>query len=542
MTKSKKSYTTVSRGGTRISNESPGRRALLFNEVNAVSNNKNVFDLSHGHSTSGQMGHLIPLNVIKCVPGDIHKIGHSPFMRMAPMTSPPMTQVNCSIHNWFIPTRLLWDGFEDYIIGKAGAPAMPYITLDTGLTAAEKRFLDYMGIPPIGGAGQTTSVNINALPLAAYQYLYNEKYRDQNLITEVVYKCVDGDNSANGALTILRKVAWEHDLFTSALPTAAFGADVEIPLGDIVLDTLIPASDKGRFTDASGSYTNAGLLDWNSTFADEIRAGGGANELIYDPNGTLVTTPTTIKELRQALKKQEFLELLARGGKRYYEVMERFWNIETSDDRFQQPEYISGIKTPVMISEVLSTAATTDTGSSGRPLGDMGGHGISVGHSEGKSFFCEEYGYIISVMFVTPKSGYSQGIPKHFLELDHYDYGNWPQFEHIGEQELMLQELYAYTAGATNVFGYVPRNAHMKFMPDRISQDMRDPAKLEHWTMNRTFTSAPTLNQAFIEVDPQDDAITRVFVVDDGSDYLYFDIWNQIRSTRPFSVFGNPQL
>lgn len=537
MAKSRKSFTTVSRGGTRISNDQPGRRSLLFNQVNSPAKDKNVFDLSHGVTMSGKMGNLMPLNVIKCVPGDIHKVGNESFIRLAPMIAPPMQQINCSIHNWFIPARLLWPGFEDFTIGAANNP-MPYIIIDFDeLNTDMIKFLDYMGIPPIQSGGTPTQVN--ALPFAAYYYLWFEKYRDQNFIAtgQDFVPLVDGDNSAQyNKWLAMRKVAWEHDLFTSALPQASFGADVSIPLGSVVLDPIWDdATSKPRFrpeglADVSGDIEQAG------TTPPTITVGGlGINA--YDPDGTLNVEATTIKELRQALKKQEFLELLARGGKRYYEVMERLWNIDTSDSRFQQPEWISGTKTPVIISEVLNTTGTEDL-----PQGNMAGHGISLGYDNGKNFFCEEYGYIISVMFITPKSGYHQGIPKHYLEMDHYDYGNWIQFEHIGEQELTNQEIYAYTAGKEDTFGYVPRYAHLKFMPDRIAGDMRDPAKLEHWTMNRTFATAPSLNQTFIEVNPDDPSITRVFAVEDGSDYLYIDIWNKIRSVRPFSVFGNPNL
>lgn len=535
MSRTKNTYKTVSRGGTRISNDSPGKRALLFNEVLAVSNNKNVFDLSHGVTMSGKMGNLMPLNVIKCVPGDIHKIGNESLVRLAPMISPPMQQMNFSIHNWFIPSRILWQNFEEYIIGEGGH-AMPYINVTNTDSAAVKKFLDYMGIPPIPVAGVATQ--INALPLAAYQYLYNEKYRDQNLIAEVTYQLGNGNNTGNADLTTLRKVAWEHDLYTSALPEASFGAEVDIPLGDVQLKAdwiTAGAGSYPRLVDNLGNMPPGSFPILQNPGTGGITTGAPSTRVALEPEGSLEVAATTIKDLRQALKKQEFLELLARGGKRYYEVMERMWDVQTSDERYQQPEWISGCKTPIIISEVLNTTGTDDA-----PQGNMAGHGISLGNENGNSFFCEEYGYIISVCFCTPKSGYSQGIPKHWLEFDHYDYGSFIQFEHIGEQELTTQEIFAYTANKDNVFGYVPRYAHLKYMQDRIAGEMR--TTLDHWTMTRTFATEPALNQDFIEVDPDDESISRVFAVTDGSDYLYIDVWNNIRSTRPFSVFGNPQL
>lgn len=533
--KTRKTYQTVARGGTRLSNETAGKRALLFNEVPSIGNSKNVFDLSHQVTMSGKMGNLMPLNVIKCVPGDIHKVGNESFIRLAPMVAPPMHQMNFSIHNWFIPMRLLWEGHEDFIAGKSPIPVMPTINVTDTLTPDQIKFLDYMGIPPIT-LGQTPTT-INALPLAAYQYLYNEKYRDQNLIAEVNYALTNGDNSANTELTQLRRVAWEHDLFTSGLPQASFGSDVDIPLGDVVLNAgLIPVSN-ANFVDGAGNPI-AGAVNALTTQDIPSEVQSATAKVGYDPDGTLSVAATAIKELRQALKKQEFLELLARGGKRYYEIMQRLWDVQTSDSRFQQPEWISGNKTPVIVSEVINSGG--NSGAEIVPQGNMAGHALSLGQDDGQSFFCEEYGYIVSVCFCTPKSGYSQGIPKHYLELDHYDYGNWIQFEHIGEQEITNQEVYAYTATPNGVFAYTPRYSHLKVIPDRIAGDMR--TTLDHWTMNRLFSSAPTLSQSFVEVDPDDPNITRIFAVEDGTDYLYIDIWNRIRSVRPFSVFGNPQL
>jgi len=532
MTKSRNTKMTVARGGTRLSNETQGKRALLFNEVMAADTNKNVFDLSHNVTMSGKMGHLMPLNIIKCVPGDIHKIGNESFIRIAPMIAPPMHQMNFSIHNWFVPSRLLWDNFEDYIIGKTPLNPAPYVTIDDSISGDQAKLMDYLGIPPCPTGGTPTQVS--ALPLAAYQFIYNEKYRDQNLISEVNYALTNGDNTTNGELFTIRNVAWEHDYYTSALPTASFGTTVDIPLGNPTINVGAILGSNAGFVDSTGNPV-AGAA--NNVISQDVPAETlvAGTQVAWNPDGTLNMEATSIKELRQALKKQEFLELLARGGKRYYEVMQAMWNVNTSDERFQQPEWINGIKTPIIVSEVLNT-----TGTATAPQGNMAGHGISLGQDDGRSFFCEEYGYIVSVCFATPKSGYCQGIPKHYLELDHYEYGNFIQFEHIGEQEVQNNELYAYTATGEDVFGYVPRYAHLKVIPDRIAGDMR--TTLDHWTMNRMFSSQPALNASFVEVDPNDPNITRIFAVEDESDYLYIDVWNSIRSVRPFSVFGNPQL
>lgn len=523
-------------------------KGLLFNKIQVKTYGENTFDLSHDVKLSGKMGNLIPCMVLEVVPGDKINLSQESLVRFAPLISPVMHRIDVSIHNFFVPNRILWpeqaasgdEGWENFITGQ-GSGGYPYLVISDTLTADQKTFLDYMGIPPIASGG--TATQINALPIAAYQKIYNEYYRDQNLITAEVDTLVDGDNVANITnLLEMRKRAWEHDYFTSALPSAAFGADVEIPLGTITLDPAWAATTDAVFRKADMTLGVFGAVE-NVPASPGIGVSGNAGLFAYDPDGSLVNSPTAIKDLRRAFKIQEWLELLGRSGKRYIEFLKAFFNVDSKDKRLQRPEYINGSKTPVVISEVLGTAGTFDSADPGLPasgpVGQLAGHAIAVGNGNNGSYFVEEHGYIISILSIIPRTAYMQGIPRTYLKTDNYDY-YFNQFAHIGEQEIQNRELYAYTVTGASTFGYIPRYAEYKYMPNRVAGDFRD--SLLYWTMGRKFGALPGLSADFIEVDPDEDALTRIFAVEDGTDYLYMHILHKIYARRQMPVFGNPQL
>jgi hypothetical protein len=446
-----------------------------------------------------------------------------------------MHRMDVSMHYFFVPNRILWDNWEKFITDANSGVVMPNIELNyqwaSGLYPQLKenlKFIDYMGVPPIPSASTTPSQTINALPFAAYQCIYNEYYRDQNLIQPVNYKLTDGQQTNINnlvELTKIRKRAWEHDYFTASLPFAQKGSAVDIPIGTVQGD--FPTfrnqnSDTTITATAGGNLTIAAQNVGSSTGIDP-------NELYTRVNTDVA--PTTINDLRRAFRLQEWLEKNARGGTRYIESILSHFGVRSSDKRLQRPEYITGVKSPVIISEVLNTTGET----SGLPQGNMAGHGISVSSGKVGSYFCEEHGYIIGVMSIMPKTAYQQGIPKTFLKNDTLDFF-FPSFANIGEQEVKNNELYAYTSTAENIFGYVPRYAEYKFMPSRVAGDFR--TTLDYWHLGRIFSNQPALNQTFIECSPSN--TTRIFAVEDGTDPLYCHVYNKIQAVRPMPKFGTP--
>lgn len=525
----------------------------LFNRVKVTRPKTNTFDLSHEKKLSCKMGDLVPIFLQEVVPGDRFRVNSEIFARLAPMLAPIMHRVNLSTHYFFVPNRLVFDKWEEFITGGENGtltPVHPILNINTTTRPLFQKgsLADFLGVPAQGATVGGQNYPLNALPFRAYQLIYNEYYRDQNLQTAIPFSRGEGYIAAdNEALLTLRRRCWEKDYFTSALPWAQRGGEVLLPFQADVnyLDTSIVKQSLSGNPAADGLplFTgNDGLQDGKLTTHNP--GGGYLGDARIENIDTIENGTTTINDLRKASKLQEWLEKNARGGSRYIEQIFSHFGVKSSDARLQRPEYLGGSKQPIVISEVLSTYSQVGDA----PQGTMAGHGISVGAQNGFTKYFEEHGFIIGIMSVLPRTAYQQGLPRVFWKTDKFDY-YFPEFANIGEQEIRNGELYYDTSGSQNAntatFGYQSRYAEYKFQNSSVHGDFRDTHN--YWHMGRIFKDDTegnnyepiniNLNADFVISAPTQ----RVFAVTDPTvDNLYVQLYNNVSAIRPMPVFGTP--
>lgn len=443
--------------------------------------------------TTLDMGQLVPVQVQEVLPGDSMLMETNALVRCSPMLAPVMHPTTIRFHHWYVPSRILWSQWEDFITGGAdnqNADTIPTITLTQAMI--DSGLPDYFGIPPVVG------LEINALPFRAYNKIYNEFYRDQDLVTEV----------AEDDITV-KNVAWGKDYFTTARPWAQKGADLTLPIGTTAPLVRADGLTSANVSDVSLSTTgnlHTGLLAGNTV----------DNELIADLTNA---TGVTANDFREFFALQRYAEARSQYGSRYNEYL-RYLGVNPSDARLQRPEYLGGGKSQLQFSEVLQTADTTNG-----VVGDMKGHGISALKTRRTKRYFEEHGYVITLMSVVPKALYQDGVARMWLKQDKEDFFQ-KELQNIGQQPLKLGEIDATTpANVHNTFGYTDRYNEYTWSPSQVSGDFR--STLDFWHMGRKFATTPALNQTFTDCVP-----TKRIFAEQTTNPLWCMINNKVTARR----------
>lgn len=489
---------------------------------------KNIFNLSHENKLTCDMGKLVPFYLEEIIPGDSFKVSSQLIVRLAPLVAPMMHQVDVFTHFFFVPNRLIYKDWEEFITGgKEGTSTAvcPTITSPSGGFAVGS-LADYLGVPTgVGG------LSCLALPFRAYAKIYNDWYRDETLMDEVTINMNSGTDSTTSKDLLTR--CWKKDYFTSALPFAQRGDPVYLPLG---VSAPVKTSDQLTKVNIAGpssavsSYLSAAVNQGSIVYGQTSPVATGVDTNLYTDLST--ATAATINDIRAAFQVQRWMEKNARAGYRYVEQILSHFGVRSSDARLQRSEFLGGGRSPIVVTEVLQTSQTDETS----PQGNMAGHGFSahISHSFTKTF--EEHGFVIGILSIMPKANYQQGLARMWNRRSRTDW-YWPVFSHLGEQAVLNKELYAQGTDADNgIFGYQGRYDEYRRHYSQVHGQFRDT--LNYWHMGRIFDALPTLNANFVKCDPT----TRVFAVQSASvnDHCWVQIYNKVKAVRPIPKYSDP--
>lgn len=542
-----------------------------FTQVKSLRPGRSVFDLSYEKKFDFDFGQIIPVCCEEMVPGDTFKFGNEIVINFQPLLAPVLHEINVYVHYFFVPTRLIFDGWEDFItrgIDGNDATLLPRLrwvssgeTTDDSDKVGPYSPYDYFGFPLIYSAalnkwsfpGENTSLPstddlVNGgdvpyfyrpllFPWRCMNLVWNEYYRDETLQKER-----DLDD-----LTLCYR-NWTKDYFTSALPWQQRGTAPALPISGN-LDVLFENGGIGLYSADSISsevISNDGVNQFVYTGQrDPEAANNGLFTRVSDLNGKASVDLSDaltfdVSDLRLAFQLQKFMERAARGGVRYTEFLTSFFGVSPKDARLQRPEYLGGSKSPIMVSQVTSSAETSEA-----PLAKLAGKGLTADKNYIGKYTASEFGYLCGYMSAMPKPSYQQGVDRKWLRATFSDF-YFPQFAHLSEQPITEEQIFAQygntkTDGIGNgsIFGYQAAYNEMRMNQNMVCGSLRD--LLNYWHLGRIFDSPPSLNSDFIRMDPDRDDLKRIFAVQNVPGMIC-NFANIITAIRPMPKYGEPGL
>lgn len=491
---------------------------------------RNKFSLSNYKLLTLNYGDLVPVNWYEALPGDTLQMSTSMLVRSTPLVAPVMHPVRVRLHTYFVPNRLLWDDWEDFITGGPDGTfeAQPPTYQQSGQNI-KGTLNDYLGIPVGDYTGNP--IIYSMLPHRAYALIYNERYRDQDLVSELTISKASGIDSVTPQT--LQRVAWQKDYYTTARPWSSKGNEILLPLSEDIIDVTSKGSAPTWQIGSDVGQNLKGKSGQEQAFFQNSL--GSNNVALWDDPQLEVDLRTvsgiSVNDFRNYLALQRYQEARANFGSRYSEYIKYLVpGIGNLDARLQEPEYIHGGSSTISFSEVLQTQRSDDGET---PLGTMGGHGISAMRTRRARKFCPEHGIVMSLLSVVPKSIYSQQVERKWHRLNKEMYFQ-KELQYIGEQPITNREVYAFHSQPTETFGYNHRYDEYRQSASQIHGDFLDTQ--DGWHFARIFAGDIALNKSFIECNPA----LRPYA-DQTSDPLMVMVQNSVQARRVLSKWATPK-
>lgn len=504
------------------------------------------------HKTTIDAGYLIPMYVAEVLPGDAMNLRMTAFARLATPLFPVMDNMYINTAFFFVPYRLIWDNWQKFMGEQKNPGDSISYTIPQVVSKASGYDIgslqDYMGLPTLGQVQAAATVSHSTLPLRAYNLIYNEWYRDENLQNSVVVDLDDGPDTYTDYVLLRR--GKRKDYFTSALPWPQKAtSSVALPLG-----TTAPVKGTGASITMQGAGINTGSSQLASVVGNQnVSFGAGASTgtaAITWGSGAADTalyadlssaTAATINQLRQSIAIQQLLEKDARGGTRYTEILRQQFGVVSPDARLQRPEYLGGGDSAITVNPIAQTSGTNASGTT-TPLGNLGAVGAGLArHGFSQSF--TEHGIIIGLLSIRADLTYQQGMQRFWSRETRYDFYT-PVFANLGEQAVLNKEI--YVRGDANddlVFGYQERWAEYRYDPNMVTGLFRSTAAgtIDPWHLAQKFTSLPTLNTTFIQDTPPVQRVVAVGAAANGQQFI-LDTFFQNRMARAMPMYSVPGL
>lgn len=536
------------------------------------------FDMPCNIKFTGNTGDLIPFYVCEVLPGDTFEVNTSLVCRLQTLIHPIFDNIYLDTYYFFVPNRLVWDNWKHFM-GEPNKAWLPdqewtvpkisrrvhFVSGDDSVTSVynynlcfKDTIVDYMGIGAsmVSQSSESSSVNVNALPIRAYNKIYDDWFRDENLIDPI--NIYTGDNNLSGSDSVAHsidtllggkcyKAAKLHDYFTSALPQAQRGNPAYLAVGNIdkiPVNSLVE-THVGSTSGLRGGTTATSVVRVNSNHLLNMGLGSSEGGNAFVPNNLWAEIPfgtnlgISINDLRMAFQVQKFMERSARGGARYIELIKSMFGVTSPDARMQRSEYLGGHRVPINIHQIVNTSESAET-----PLGNTGAMSVTSDNHKDFIHSFTEHGFVIGICTVRYKHSYPQGMDRFWRRSTKFDY-YWPVFANIGEQPILNDEIYFSTNAIDHfgVFGYQEAWADYRYKPNRVMGEMRPgvPNTLASWTLSDYYNQQPILSQNWIQEDkmPVDRAIAVTSAV---ADQFLFDVLVNNRATRPMPLYSIPGL